>query len=69
MGLTRTEANEIVGELIPKYVDRQASKPIGKPFDQVYDLTSIQPTSEWNELYEEVCEELVNFGLNLNTIK
>ena len=66
--LTRAEANEIVSELIPKYVDRQASQPIGKPFDQVYDLNSIQPTGVWQGIYEDVCEELIEFGLDLQSV-
>jgi len=65
IGLTRKEANEIASQLILKYDDRQTSKPIGKPFDQVYDLTTIQPTGEWQGIYEEVCEELTVFGMDL----
>lgn len=68
VGLSRDEANEIVGKLILKYADRQANKPIGMPFDQVYDLTSIEPTSEWQGIYDEVCEEMKVFGLDLKAV-
>jgi methylamine--corrinoid protein Co-methyltransferase len=68
VGLTRAEANEIVSNLIPKYVDRQVSQPIGKPFDQVYDLNSLQPTREWKGIYENVCEELIEFGLDFQSV-
>jgi methylamine--corrinoid protein Co-methyltransferase len=64
IGLSRLEANEIVGKLVSKYADNQASKPIGKPFNQVYDLRTIEPTSEWLGIYEEVRNELLTFGIN-----
>jgi len=68
VGLTRNEANEIVGKQIQKYAHRQADKPIGKPFDQVYNLTSIRPTPEWYRIYKNVCEELADFELDLMTV-
>jgi methylamine---corrinoid protein Co-methyltransferase len=65
-GLTRLEADEIVIDLVSKYAHRQNEKPIGKPFNEVYDLATIQPTDEWREIYEAVCEELENiYGLKL----
>ena len=39
---------------------------VGKPFDEVYDLETIQPKPEWLQTYDEVCQELENeFGLNI----
>jgi methylamine--corrinoid protein Co-methyltransferase len=65
VGLTRAEANEIVGRLIKKYAHRQAARPIGKPFDQVYNLTSIRPNTEWYRIYKKVCGEMTDFDLDL----
>ena len=63
-GLSRSEANKIVTRIVDKYKDNQANRPIGKPFDEVYDLESISPTSEWQSMYEDVCSELEKeFGL------
>jgi methylamine--corrinoid protein Co-methyltransferase len=67
-GMTRKQANEIVMNLVQKYADRQVSKPIGKPFDQVYDLQSIEPNPEWLGIYEAVCIELAGMGLDLIAI-
>jgi methylamine---corrinoid protein Co-methyltransferase len=65
-GLTRVEANEIVTALVAKYAHTQSEKLIGKPFSEVYDLETIQPTDEWQQIYDEVCEELkVSYGLIL----
>jgi methylamine--corrinoid protein Co-methyltransferase len=66
-GLTRIEANAIVRTLVSKYSDRQMAMPIGQPFDEVYDLNTIQPTEEWQQTYEDVCTELeVEVGLDLS---
>lgn len=67
VGLTRLEAEEVVQRLVPKYAHSQIERPIGQPFDQVYDLKTIKPTEAWQGVYEEVCGELITFGLNLDT--
>lgn len=65
VGLTRADANEIVKQLVNKYSPRLPEKQIGKPFDQVYDLETIEPTSEWQGIYEAVCDEMRDFDLHL----
>jgi methylamine--corrinoid protein Co-methyltransferase len=65
VGLTRKDANKIVNQLVQKYAPRQTEKQIGKPFDQVYDLETIEPTSEWQGIYEAVCDEMKDFDLHL----
>lgn len=65
-GMTREQANEIVLKLLDKYQTKLAEKPIGKPFEQVYDLETIQPLADWQHTYEEVKEELIQLGVNMN---
>jgi methylamine--corrinoid protein Co-methyltransferase len=66
VGLTRSDADELVRNLVLKYAEGQTEKPIGKPFDQVYDLRTIEPTLEWQGMYEDVCGEIMEeFGLNI----
>lgn len=65
-GLTRDEANELVSRIAPLYVDDLEKKPIGKPFEEVYDLESVEPTPEWQAMYNEVREELIQIGLPLD---
>jgi methylamine--corrinoid protein Co-methyltransferase len=67
-GLCRNEANGIVSNLVSKYAKRQKSKPIGKPFDEVYDLDKIKPTTEWQQIYDDVCQEMEGkFDLKLES--
>ena len=51
--------------LVAKYKDGMKAMPTGKPFDQVYDLTTVQPLPAWQHTYEEVCQEIEALGLPL----
>lgn len=64
--LSRKEANVIVKRLAEKYAGDQKNKPIGKPFDQVYDLKTIRPKPEWLKMYKDVKQELRDMGLPLS---
>lgn len=62
-GLSRGQANEIIKTLIPKYKDRLASPPKGATFQECFDWDSIQPCQEYIELYGQIKDELVGYGL------
>jgi methylamine--corrinoid protein Co-methyltransferase len=67
-GMTRAEANEIVKQITPLYVDELDKNPIGKPFEEVYDIDKVEPTPEWQGMYDEVREELIKLGLPLDRL-
>lgn len=67
-GLTRREADPLVKKLVPLYADKQklGIAMAGKPFTQAYNVETIQPTPEWQGMYEEVCLEMEDLlGLSL----
>jgi methylamine---corrinoid protein Co-methyltransferase len=64
-GLTRLQANEFVGRLVALYKPEMVNKPIGKPFEEVYDVEKVEPTAEWQGTYDEVREELIAMGIPL----
>lgn len=65
-GLTRNDVNPMVQYLVDKYKDDQKNIKAGKPFTEAYDLDTLQPTDEWQKIYDEVCDELeTEFGLSL----
>lgn len=66
-GMTRDEANDLVTRIVACYADDLDKRPIGKRFDEVYDPVLVKPTEEWLSIYEEVKQELVNFGLPLDS--
>ena len=63
--LTRKDAEPLVQALVAKYKDGMKAMPTGQPFDQVYDLTTVQPLPAWQQTYEEVCQEIEALGLPL----
>jgi methylamine---corrinoid protein Co-methyltransferase len=67
-GMSRAEANEIVKQLLPLYVDQLDKQPFGQPFEEVYNLDTIEPTPEWQGMYEEVREELIEMGIPMDRL-
>ena len=61
-GMTREEADEIALRLLAKYEDKIESEkaPIGKPFEQLYDIGSLRPKAEYLELYKKTKDEIQN---------
>ena len=65
--MTLREANEWVLKLLPFYehIFAQEGGNPGLPFDQVYDIASVQPLKFWQRMYEEVKVKLQGMGLSL----
>ena len=65
--MTLSEANQWVLKLLPLYehVFKLEEGNPGLPFDQVYDLSSIQPRDFWLKLYDQVKAELKTMCLTL----
>ena len=59
-GITRKEADPLVRKLVPLYADKQklGTAMAGKHFTQAYDVKTLQPTREWQAIYEQVCLEV-----------
>jgi methylamine--corrinoid protein Co-methyltransferase len=63
--LNLEQGEELVQALLQRY-EHVFSQPGGNPgkrFDQVYDLSSLRPTAEWEAIYYSVKEELNQLGL------
>lgn len=66
-GLKRAQAAEVVAKLYELYQDKIAlgEAPKGQSFEQLYDLASLRPTAEHQELYDRLKEELARLGVPL----
>ena len=64
--LERGKAEEIVQRALEKYKGDLDKKPYGKPFQEVYDLNTVQPTQEWLKTYDEIKNEAAGWGLALD---
>ena len=64
VGITRKQANELALELLKKYENNIDDAPIGKKYQNCFDVETSQPSKEYVELYAEVKEELKKMGFN-----
>jgi methylamine--corrinoid protein Co-methyltransferase len=64
-GMSRLQADQIVRLALAQYLPLLESKPIGLPFEQVYDLETVRPKKSWMEVYDKVKEQVSNWGLAL----
>jgi methylamine--corrinoid protein Co-methyltransferase len=51
-------------ELLKKYEDKIGDAPVGKKYQECYDISTGQPSQEYIDLYGEVKEELRRIGFN-----
>ena len=61
--LTRQDASELIPEIMKGYIDTLSNPNRGRPFNEVYDVETIQPTAEWLDMYYTVKEDLSKLGL------
>ena len=64
--LGRSDANDIVKVFLKKYYPHLMEKPdIGKPFPELYNMTTIEPRKWWLELYEKAIKEIEDYGIKI----
>ncbi len=61
-GMKRTDANELVKELLTIYEDNIDNAPTGKRYQDCYDMDTAEPCHEYVDLYAEVKDELRGMG-------
>jgi len=64
-GMKRDDATEIVKKLLPRYEEKLADPPIGKAFQECFDLRKLKPSEEAVKLYNGVKKELIDLGVPL----
>ncbi len=65
LGLTRQDAAQLVQQILPRYQATITSPNRGRPFNEVYNVETVQPTAEWLDMYYAVKEDLRGMGLKL----
>jgi methylamine--corrinoid protein Co-methyltransferase len=63
VGMKRAEANEIVKQLLARYQDSLDNAPKGLKFWECYDLNTLKPTKEHEELYARAWKQLESYGV------
>jgi methylamine--corrinoid protein Co-methyltransferase len=63
VGMKRAEANELVKKLSKKYMDKIANAPLGKKFQECFDIRRGKPSEEYVKVYGRVKKELGDLGV------
>jgi methylamine--corrinoid protein Co-methyltransferase len=66
VGLSRQEASGIINQLLSKYEDQIPTAPLGKKYQECFNVDSSTPSEEYLALYHEVKDEMESLGLVLN---
>lgn len=61
-GMKRSEANEVVKALLPKYMDAVSNPPPGTPYQEAYDMETGMPSQKAVDFYGGIKEELRGLG-------
>jgi methylamine--corrinoid protein Co-methyltransferase len=64
-GATRAQANDIAKRFLPNYEDRLTNPPDGKSFSECYDVERLEPSEDWQRMYDQVKQEATQAGLTL----
>jgi methylamine--corrinoid protein Co-methyltransferase len=62
-GMTREEANDLALRLLAKYEDQAATAPMGKEYQECYEVAKALPTQEHFDMYRRVKDALVDLGI------
>ena len=64
-GMSRSDADEIVKQAVAAYLPQLEAKPVGLPFDQAYNPTTVLPRQSWLDVYDKVKHQVSRWGLPL----
>ncbi len=64
--MSREQGNEIAQKFIPRYEAVLAAPPDGGRFQDLYDLTTLEPIPEWEAMYDGVKAEAIEAGIPLD---
>lgn len=62
-GMTREQADDIAHRLVEKYSNRLDAAPMGKSFQECYDVRTAQPQAWYLDLFKRVKDEAADMGV------
>jgi len=62
-GMTREEANELTLRLLAKYEDQADTAPLGKEYQECYDVATALPIKAHYDMYLKIKDELSEMGI------
>jgi methylamine--corrinoid protein Co-methyltransferase len=67
-GMKLEDVNELAKKLIPKYEDQLAAPPKGQSINECFDLNKLEPTEEYQAMYDRIKDELIEMGMPLDRV-
>jgi len=64
-GMSRAQANDIANRLLPLYEAQLGKAPKGQSFPECYDIEKLEPSAEWQTIYDDVKNEVIKAGIPL----
>ncbi len=68
-GMETEKVNEILNKLVAIYESEYKTAPVGKPYEDCYDTTTLLPTQEYLDIYAQAVKILTDLGLDYWTRK
>jgi len=62
-GIKRPDANELIKRIVSKYDKQISDAPLGRTFQECYDVRRLSPSREYTALYSSVKAELRDMGV------
>ena len=64
-GMSRTEANDIVKRVVPKYQEELTHPKKGVPCYECFDFERLEPTPEYRAFYKQMEREAMDLGVHM----
>ena len=63
LGWTREQASRVIPEIMTRYMHTLTAPNRGRPFNELYNVDTVEPGQEWLDIYHQVKEDLKTLGL------
>jgi methylamine--corrinoid protein Co-methyltransferase len=64
-GMKRKDASILAKEILKRYESRMQDPPLGRKFQDCYDVKRVTPTKDYLDLHSRIRRELMDIGLNM----
>ena len=63
-GMDTAEVNDIIDRILREYEPMYQNPPLGKSFQECYDVDNVRPTDEYLDVYEKALNKLSDCGID-----
>ena len=67
-GMTRSDVNKIIKKIVDIYEKDIPNAPLGKKFNEIYDMERVTPLPEYMAVFQKVRKNLAELGLDYSVL-